>query len=183
MANIPEQHRKYDLLPSSRDEDWEAIVYPWPYRLQKLLPEEQHLIPYGYASLEEYIEHMEKMAKLYARSKKQIRAFREFIEDTRRLNQKEYWSVLRYVGEEWDEPLRFTPGRAYYWPCDPDNPEFCGIIDDEEFTGYLYAPDPREWEILEDPTGMAYETMYGKDRDKWKWMYEETDDESEEYAD
>ena len=176
MANIPEKHKKYNILPFTKDMDFDAIEYPWSWELRKLLPKGKHLVPYGYASVEEYIRYVEEMSRQYAKTKGQRKAFRQFIEDTRRLNQKEYWSVLRYVGEEWDEPLRFTPGQAYYWPCDPDDPEFLGIIDDQEFTGYLYAPDPQDWEILEDPTGMAYETMYGKDRDKWKWTYEDEED-------
>lgn len=184
MANIPEQHKKYDLLPVIRDMDFDAFDYPARIRSEseKLLPKGETLIPYGYACIEAFVRHVEDLEKHYAKTEAQAELFRNYIEDTRRLNQKEYWSVLRYVGEEWeewDDFLRFTPGRAYYWPCDPENPEYRGIIDDVEFTNYLYAPDPEDWEILEDPTGMAYETMYGKDRDKWKWMYEETDDESE----
>ena len=35
-----------------------------------------------------------------------------------------------------------------------------GVIDDEEFTAYLYPTEPDLWEILEDPTGMAYRTLY-----------------------
>ena len=37
---------------------------------------------------------------------------------------------------------------------------FCGVIDDEEFTAYLYPTEPHLWEILLDPTGMAYRTLY-----------------------
>ena len=179
MANIPEKHRKYDLLPVTRNMDFDAIEYPSiALELSRLLPEGEHLIPYGYASVDEYIQHVENVAEQYAKTAPQREAFQNYIESVRRLNQKECWSVLEYTGEEWDEPLRFTPGRAYYWPCDPQKPEFLGIIDDEEFTAYLYAPDPDDWKILDDPTGMAYETMFGRDRDKWKRMFEPDDDES-----
>ena len=39
---------------------------------------------------------------------------------------------------------------------------YCGVIDDEEFTAYLYPTEPSLWEILLDPTGMAYRTIYEK---------------------
>lgn len=41
-----------------------------------------------------------------------------------------------------------------------DNPVYEGVIDNEEFTSYLYPTDSDLWEILEDPTGMAYRTIY-----------------------
>lgn len=31
----------------------------------------------------------------------------------------------------------------------------------ELIEGYWYPTEPEMWEILEDPTGMAYETIYG----------------------
>jgi hypothetical protein len=34
-------------------------------------------------------------------------------------------------------------------------PEYEGVIDDEEFTSYLYDTAPELWEIAEDPLGMA----------------------------
>ena len=40
--------------------------------------------------------------------------------------------------------------------------EYEGVIDDEEFTSYLYSTEPEDWEILEDPTGMAYNTMFNR---------------------
>ena len=181
MTIIPEKHRKYDLLPVTRDMDFDTIEYTdTRSKLAELLPEGNHLIPYGYASVEAYIRYVEEMANQYAGTEEQREAFRTYIEDIRRINQKEYWSVLEYIGEEWDEPLRFTPGRAYYWPCDVADPSFLGIVDDQEWTPYIYAPDPEDWKILEDPTGMAYETMYGKDKGKWAWTYAPDDEDETE---
>ena len=183
MANIPDKHQKYDLLPVTRNMDFDAIEYRRiDDELSELLPKGENLIPYGYASVEAYIQYVETMAEQYAKTERHRKLFRDYFEGVRRLNQKEYWSVLEYIGEEWDEPLRFTPGRAYYWPCDPEKPEFRGIIDDTEFTPYLYAPDPNDWKILDDPTGMAYETMYGRDREKWKRMFEPDDEDEGEEA-
>ena len=56
--------------------------------------------------------------------------------------------------------LGLHKGRYYYWPCSAANPEFSGIIDDEEFTAYLYPTEPELWEIVLDPTGMAHRTIY-----------------------
>ena len=46
------------------------------------------------------------------------------------------------------------------------NPVYTGVVDDEEFTSYLYPTDPDLWVILEDPTGMAYNTIYGNSKNK-----------------
>ena len=40
------------------------------------------------------------------------------------------------------------------------------VIDDEEFTAYLYPTEAHLWEILDDPTGMAYNTIYGNGKGK-----------------
>ena len=41
-----------------------------------------------------------------------------------------------------------------------DNPTFSGVIDEEEFTAYQFPTDSNLWEIVVDPTGMAYRTIY-----------------------
>ncbi len=87
-------------------------------------------------------------------------------------------SVLKYVGESTGGIGGFTHGRYYYWPCSVEEPEYEGVIDDEEFTSYLanighsdiayqlleeagangvkgFASERDIWEIVEDPTGMA----------------------------
>ena len=38
--------------------------------------------------------------------------------------------------------------------------------DDEAFIFYLYPTDSDLWEILEDPTDMAYNTIYGNGKNK-----------------
>ena len=77
-----------------------------------------------------------------------------------RLNNKDLWSVLKYTGET--NEFHLTHGRAYYWPCTKEDPYFRGIVDDEEFTNYLYdvyGSCSDDWIILDDPTGMAYRTL------------------------
>lgn len=50
--------------------------------------------------------------------------------------------------------------RYYYWPTRRENPVYCGVIDDEEFTAYLYPTEASLWQILSDPTGMARRTIF-----------------------
>ena len=54
-----------------------------------------------------------------------------------------------------------TRGRCYYWPCSKERPVYEGVIDDEEFTSYLYPCDAECWEIVLDPTGMAARALAG----------------------
>ena len=82
-----------------------------------------------------------------------------------RLNIKENWSVLRYIGKSHNSVGGLNNGKVYYWPCSIENPVYEGVIDDEEFTSYLYSTDSDDREILEDPTGMAYRTIYEKAKD------------------
>ena len=82
----------------------------------------------------------------------------------KRMNVKEDWSVVRYVGHEYDDKPRvfgLTRGRCYYWPCSKERPVYEGVIDDEEFTSYLYPCDAECWEIVLDPTGMAARALAG----------------------
>ena len=73
--------------------------------------------------------------------------------------------------------LALTRGRCYYWPCSRDNPVYEGVIDDEEFTSYLYPCDPASWEPLYDPTGMARRAL-AKDADTTcAWHLEAAPDE------
>lgn len=82
-----------------------------------------------------------------------MNAVDEYAEQLRELNIKEQWSICRYIGEDSDGDL--TKGQCYYWPTSVNNPEYRGVIDDEEFTTYQYCTNADSWEILEDPTGMA----------------------------
>lgn len=77
------------------------------------------------------------------------------------MNLKDDWSVLKYIGPSDSNVLGLTQNKNYYWPTRKEHPVYCGVIDDEEFTAYLYPTQAHLWEILEDPTGMAYNTIYG----------------------
>lgn len=78
------------------------------------------------------------------------------------LNQKEYWSVLKYLGEDSHTVLGLTKELYYYWPCEKEHASFRGVIDDEEYTAYTYPTAAFLWEIAEDLTGMVCRTIYEK---------------------
>ena len=108
----------------------------------------------------------------------------EYKADIKKRNVKENWSVVKYVGET-TGLFGLTHGRHYYWPSSTDNPEYEGVIDDEEFTSYLmcdansntvyqstdeatekakffeYHKPYSNWEISEDPTGITRGVLEG----------------------
>lgn len=163
MPYIPKKHEKYNLLPMCRKNGREVFEYP---RLLLSRLEElgvHHLDPYGYQSYEEYYAELDKR-KSQLSDAAILEAFDKFKNRMPELNQKEKWSVLKYVGENTDSFLGLTKGRYYYWPCAAVNASYSGVIDDEEYTAYQYPTEPSLWEIAEDPTGMAHRTIFdGKD--------------------
>ncbi|MCR5034211.1 MAG: hypothetical protein K6B42_02175 [Clostridia bacterium] len=157
MSKLPEKHEQYPLLLGTRDSDFEVFSYPHLGEMNNL--GEENLEPYGYSSLQEYLDYLdERKAKA---SLEVARLFDQLKEKMVEMNKKEEWSILLYKGNgngEW--PERLINGRAYYWPCSEANPVYDGIIDEEEWTSHWYPTEPDDWEILEDPTGMAYRTLY-----------------------
>ncbi|MDO4939503.1 MAG: hypothetical protein Q4E54_06020 [Lachnospiraceae bacterium] len=161
MAYIPEKHLKFDLLPYCRENGGEVFSYPCSLidELGRYLPEGYTMMPYGYKSYEEYYAQMDQYAEKYFQDAVVSDSYKRFKEEMHNMNVKENWSVLRYVGESDNNLFGLTHGRTYYWPCCLDNPVYEGVIDDEEFTSYLYSTEAADWEILDDPTGMAYKTI------------------------
>lgn len=164
MAYIPEIHKKYDLLPYCRKKGGEVFEYPSKLlsKLEKYLPDGENMMPYGYESYEEYYSEIDKLAKRYFTEPDVSKMFTEFKAEMFKLNVKENWSVLRYIGKSSNDCMGLTSGCVYYWPCSIENPVYEGVIDDEEFTSYMYSTEADDWEILEDPTGMAYRTIHNK---------------------
>jgi len=73
-----------------------------------------------------------------------------------KINIKENWSVLRYIGESTDSILLtgFTHGRYYYMAIDEFKKTY-GIFDNEEYYAVGCLLNSDNWEIVEDPTGKA----------------------------
>ncbi len=165
MPYIPEDHQKYNLLPLSTECGGEVFYYPSDLvdEIGSYYPEGIHFIPYGYDSYDAYFEYLEgyrkqcnndDLKRLFDRLKKAIIQY----------NQKEDWSICRYIGKGMSLVSGLTPGRCYYWPCCKDDPVYDGVIDDEEFTSYWYPTDEDLWEIVLDPTGMAYDALHNPDK-------------------
>lgn len=163
MAYIPEKYEKYDLLPESKKDGIEVFSYPDLRDIEEYLPEEESLIPYGYQSIEDYMADFEKAMAKYARDEDGKKVFEDYKRQFLEKNRKKDWSVLKYIGPALKEAPELTPGQVYFWPTSRENPVYEGVIDDEEFSSYMYSVDEAYWEILEDPTGMAERTMR-KDR-------------------
>lgn len=168
MPYIPPAHRKYDLLPRSRKKGGEVFSYPSDclWKIESLLPETEGLTPYGYKDYAQYDAEIDCRITEYGENGHEHNELGEMLiayqELVHRMNHKEEWSVLKYIGPNTQGIFGLTHGRYYYWPCSTQSPKYEGVIDDEEFTSYLYSTDPELWEIAEDPTGMAAALLKGR---------------------
>lgn len=169
MAYIPEHHKKYGLLPYCTAHGGEVFEYPCGLlnKIDAHLPQADHLDPYGYSSYEEYDSEIDRVMKKYAHREDLCALLCRYKSEIYEMNRKEQWSVLRYLGPDDGRLFSLTPGRCYYWPSSYSHPVYSGVVDDEEYTSYFHPVDPEFWEILEDPTGMAYETIYGTAKNKY----------------
>ena len=159
MPYIPKQHEKYELLPNCRKHGGDVFEYPSDL-LNKLEGYGlSDLDPYGYISYDAYYNELDKL-KLKINDEKVLLLIRQYKQSMLKLNQKENWSVLKYIGESTSSVTGLTQGRYYYWPCAIENAIYRGVIDDEEYTAYIYPTESSLWDIAEDPTGMAYRTIY-----------------------
>ncbi len=162
MAYIPKEHKQYPVLPYSREHGGEVFQYhAWPYqKFIELVGE--HLAPYGYDSYEQYFEKIDRLIEKHFDEPDTVSLLNKCKENIYLWNQKEDWSICRYLGEDIGI-LELKHDGYYYWPCTASNPKYEGVIDDAEFTAYLYPTDPELWEIIVDPTGMAERTIYSGD--------------------
>lgn len=161
MPYIPKEHEKYDLLPFCRKNGGEVFEYPSELidEAEELLETASGLIPYGYKSYEEYFNYIDALIKENSNCENIVIKLKELRDMVTKMNKKEDWSILRYIGQSTDSACGLTNGKNYYWPTRKDEPFYSGVIDDEEFTSYQYPTEANLWEILEDPTGMAYRTL------------------------
>ena len=162
MAYIPEKHRKYGLLPKKSDGEGEVFEYPSALvdEIIRMIDCGTELIPYGYDSYDEYYSFIERLIIDNSDKAAAVEKLQILLDRVRSLNRKDEWSVLRYVGES--KEFGLTNGRCYYWPTEKANPIYHGVIDDEEYTSYLYTRDADKWVILDDPTGMAERSLIKK---------------------
>lgn len=161
MPYIPEAHKKYDLLPLCQKDGGEVFEYPGEliYKAEKEIGE-HGLMPYNFESYGEYYAFIDSLIEKHSNNPNAVALLAQVKQTVLEMNQKEEWSILRYLGPSDDGPCGLTHGKIYYWPSRKTKPVYSGVVDDEEFTSYLYPTDAELWEILEDPTGMAYQTIY-----------------------
>lgn len=166
MPYIPKEHEKYNLLPLCRKDGGEVFDYPLKLicEAEQLSDALKGLFPYNYDSYEEYFATIDFLIKDNLQNSEIIDKLTQVREMVWEMNQKEEWSILRYIGPSTDELFGLTKGKLYYWPTRKQNPVYRGVIDDEEFTAYLYPTEKSLWEIVEDPTGMAHRTIYGHEK-------------------
>lgn len=194
---IPVEHEQHNLLPYCRAKGGEVFSYPSMLddvdeRIRKWEAgragvqagehdaghknDSMRIMPYGMKSYAEYYGMLERYAVDIAPDDPQLARDIRMLEDLMKImNVKEQWSIVRYVGDQFDEVegLGLTKGRCYYWPCSESCPEYEGVIDDEEFTSYLYPCDSDSWEIVCDPTGMAVRALAGEVDTVDAWFIEE----------
>ena len=163
MAYIPDKHKQYNLLPVCNKYGGEVFEYPSELisQVEEMLPQKEDLIPYSYKSYDEYFSYIDSLIGKYQDNSSLTEILEQVKQQTKEINQKDDWSVLRYVGESGSPFSGLTYNKNYYWPTSKNHPVYCGVIDNEEFTAYIYPTDEELWEILEDPTGMAYRTIHG----------------------
>ena len=65
------------------------------------------IYPYGYHSYGEYFAHLQGFVDKYEETAPELAdSIRQLIESIKRMNVKEDWSVVRYVGHEYDDKPR-----------------------------------------------------------------------------
>ena len=166
MPYIPYEYETYRLLPRSRKEGGEVFEYPCDLldQVNSILPEGEDLIPYGYDSIDSYCTEMEKWLDFFAEDKEKYDLINRYYYKVVILNSPEAWAIVKYVGESFDEGIGLTNGQFYYCPRPADDSGTFGVIDDAEFTSYMYSCDPSLWILYEDPTGEASITLGQKPR-------------------
>ena len=124
MVYIPKEHEKYDVLPICRKEGGEVFEYPSELicEVEKLLGSSAALFPYNYESYEEYFAAIDNLISTHKADNILVSKLKELREIVWKMNQKEDWSILQYVGPSDDSLAGITHGKTYYWPTRKDNP-------------------------------------------------------------
>lgn len=158
MPYIPKEHEQYPVLPYRRKHGGEVFSYlSWP--MEKIIElAGEDLTPLYYRSYKEYFDTIDSFIALHADEPDTVWLLDRCKRNIVLWNTKEEWSICRYIGED-DATLHH--GGYYYWPAMAADPQYHGVIDDEESTNYGYPTDADLWEIIVDPTGMAQNRIYG----------------------
>lgn len=162
MAIIPEKHKKYNLL--ERWKRCEIFVEDWALKddLCERLGEDH--IERSFESIDEAVIYYESLKKQIQAPYKNLAAdlLTEYVQDLEKKNHREVWSVLRYKGSGYGKHNTFETGRYYYMPCIAGEDVFLGALDDEADLVNWIPITYENWEIIDDPTGMAARVMAGE---------------------
>ncbi len=135
MAYIPNEDKKYKVLPYSRKNNKEVIEYISDDYIREInnLTNNELSWPYNCSSYDEYYKGLEDLSIKYPNAKKKIIKFLNLLKN---VNIKENWIILKYIGNSNDN---FTKDQCYYMPVylENDNWIHLGIIDNEEFTSCI----------------------------------------------
>ena len=142
------EHERYDVLPWKRKNGGEVFDYPSKllFQIEEIIGHD--LTPYGYESYEEYYKEVDACAEPFKDDPAVTKLFASYKAEVMRMNRKEEWSICKYKGDRIGEIMGLEPGHTYYWPTTADNPVYCGVIDEEEFTNYWFPTETEDWEIL-----------------------------------
>ena len=156
MAYIPREHKKYNILPSSRKGNWEVVSYDSDMLNQLIDVGCDISYPYQPTTLEEYYNEIDNCIKQCPKIESLLNDYKN---DLINRNNKTNWGIVKYIGESNDS---FTNGRYYYVPMFKKNDQVIidGIIDDEEFTSYVEWTDSNfnntEFEVIVDPFDVLF---------------------------
>ena len=167
---VPEGYEKYNLLPGCSKRGGDIHIHPSEMRdtINSLLPEDSDGIPYPYFhSFGEYDEYIDELIAEHGLTNGATnelgKVMHEYKALVKEMNNKDKWSVLKYIGESYDNIRAFggfTHGMYYYMTVYTiDGDTYYGIIDDEEYSSSGWCPDKEKWEIAEDPTGIAAKAL------------------------
>ncbi len=110
MAYIPEKHMKYDLLPMSRRNGGEVIIYD--SKLFDVMHDRGCYLsfPYNIGSYEEYYKEIDTYMSKYPHFVYLLQKYKEYLIQW---NNKNIWGIVRYHGES---NSSFTKDRFTMFP-------------------------------------------------------------------
>lgn len=137
MIYIPEEHKKYDVLPNCRKYNVEMIIRD-DTSLKKIKElsgmSDFETNPYQrYKSYQDFYEEMDSWIKKFPKYKKEIIEYKNSV---KKLNNKDLWAIVEYIGESnWS----FTKNKYYYVVMYIDNNSWKidGVIDNEEYNSFI----------------------------------------------
>lgn len=157
---IPEEHKKYNLLPNCHKYNFEIIIHDG-LCLRKIKEltnmNDYETGPYQkYRSYKDFFNEIDSWISRFPNCKKEIIDYKNNVI---KLNNKDLWGIVKYIGKsDWS----FTKDKYYYVVMYKENGNWIidGIIDNEEYNAFqvwsLGCSNPvdliKDFEIIVDPS-------------------------------